>query len=196
MEFREGERDAHNKVDALICFSIWMHPTDQLLDQRAEHVVTHTRYKHKLQLAFSPCFSQSHNSVLFPRLSFFKLNGQYYTSLFIFPFSFPHSSSFHVVLSSSMLSAKPNTAVSGSRSSALHAALTLLSYSCKQARKKVCTYTYKHKFLLFTHFLYVPHTHTHNINFQVCAYTQMCPKAHAKTNTQIQCVREWKCEMK
>lgn len=28
----ETERDAHNKVDALICFSIWMHPTDQLLD--------------------------------------------------------------------------------------------------------------------------------------------------------------------
>ena len=28
----ETERDAHNKVDALIWFSIWMHPTDQLLD--------------------------------------------------------------------------------------------------------------------------------------------------------------------
>lgn len=31
-EKKEGERDACNKVDALICFSIWMHPTDQSLD--------------------------------------------------------------------------------------------------------------------------------------------------------------------
>lgn len=29
---RGEERDAHIKVDALVCFSIWMHPTEQLLD--------------------------------------------------------------------------------------------------------------------------------------------------------------------
>jgi len=91
--------------------------------------------------------------------------------------------------------AQPNTAVSGFRSSALHATLTLLSYNHMNASRHASKHAQAHT---LTHLL---HLHTWRntlirIHFQACLYIQIYPKPHTCTKILQSVVcessrREW-----